>query len=185
MAKHICPWWVGYFLMNPMRRFAHNPGKILGPHVRPGTTALELGPGMGFFTLELARLVGPHGRVIAVDVQQRMLTAVERRAAKAGLLDRIELRLGSDANEWAKDLTGRVDFVLAFYMLHEVDDLAGFLTAIRGTLTPRGTLLISEPKMHVSGCAYAKTMAAAEKAGFRTVDYPKIARSRSVLMERI
>jgi ubiquinone/menaquinone biosynthesis C-methylase UbiE len=170
--------------MNPMRRFVQNPVKILAPYVRPGMTVLELGPGMGFFTLDLARLVGSRGRVITVDVQQRMLTAIERRAAKAGLLHRIEPRLAGADEAWAKDLSGKVDFVLAFYMLHEVPDVLGFLTVVRETLAPQGTVLIAEPKFHVSGCAYAETVAAAERAGFKTVDYPKIIRSRSVLMAR-
>jgi ubiquinone/menaquinone biosynthesis C-methylase UbiE len=182
MAKHLCPWWVGYFLMNPLRRFAHNPLKILSPFVKPGMTVLELGPGMGFFTIDLARLAGPHGKVIAVDVQPRMLKAIERRASKAGLLDRIEPRLGSDDDSWARGLTGKVDFALAFFMLHEVPDLPRFLGLIRGTLHGGGRLLITEPKMHVSACDYADTVAAAQKAGFDTIDHPRIRRSRAVLL---
>lgn len=167
-----------------MRRFAHNPRAILGPYVKPGMTVLELGPGMGFFTLDLARLVGGEGRVIAVDAQQRMLGAIEKRAAKDGLLQRIELRLGGEDGRWAQDLEGTVDIALAIFMLHEVRDLPSFLAAIRRTLVPGGKLLISEPKVHVSKQSYAHTVAEAQKAGFRTVDYPKMRRSRSVLMAK-
>ncbi len=56
-------------------------------------TVFEPGPGMGFFTIELARRVGPTGRVVAVDIEPRMLAGLRRRAAKAGLLERIDLRL--------------------------------------------------------------------------------------------
>ena len=183
--KHVCPWWVGYFLMNPMRRFVHNPRKLIAPLVREGMTVLDLGPGMGFFTNDLAELVGPTGRVIAVDVQQKMLDAVRKRAAKAGVLSRVELRFAGDDDSWTHDLAGKVDFALAFYMLHEVPDVVKFLANVRSTLVPRGTLLIAEPKIHVSACDYSETVDAAQKAGLRAIGYPRIARSRSVLLERI
>jgi ubiquinone/menaquinone biosynthesis C-methylase UbiE len=81
MAEHgVCPWWVGYILASPIRKLAQNPAPMLKPFVRIGMTVLEPGPGMGFFTLELARLVGPEGRVIAVDVQPQMITGLRRRA---------------------------------------------------------------------------------------------------------
>ena len=53
-------------------------------------TVLEPGLGMGFFTLEIARLVSPSGRVVAVDVQRRMIEGLKRRARKTGLFDRID-----------------------------------------------------------------------------------------------
>ncbi len=184
VAERVCPWWVGYLLLCPLRRLAHSPRKTFGPYVKPGMTVLELGPGMGFFTLDLARLVGARGHVIAVDMQQRMLSAIEKRAAKAGLLHRIELRLGGGDNRWAQGLEGKVDVALAIYMLHEVPDVPGFLAAIRRTLAPGGTLFISEPKGHVSKQGYADTVAEARRAGFRAVGYPKMRRSRSVLMAK-
>ncbi|MBI5905164.1 MAG: methyltransferase domain-containing protein [Deltaproteobacteria bacterium] len=80
MAKPVCPWWLGWFLAHPWRRRIHNPAGILRPYISEGMTVLEPGPGMGFFTMELARLAGPTGRVVAVDVQPRMLEGVRRRA---------------------------------------------------------------------------------------------------------
>ena len=86
MAHRICPWWLGYLLANPIRRLWHNPRAILQSSVQEGMLVLEPGCGMGFFTLELARLVGRNGKVIAVDVQPRMIAGLKRRARKAGLL---------------------------------------------------------------------------------------------------
>ena len=57
-------------------QLAHDPARILAPFVRTGMTVFEPGPGMGFFTFELARLVGPTGRVSAVDVQPKMIEAL-------------------------------------------------------------------------------------------------------------
>lgn len=184
MSPHVCPWWFGYFLANPLRRFVHDPRKILAPHVRPGMTVLDIGPGMATFTLDLARFAGPDGRVVAADVQPRMLARIEKRAAKAGLLHRIETRLVDSGGAWAKDLAGTVDFALAFYMVHEVPDARAFFALVRSTLAPNGRLLVVEPKLHVSACAYADSVEAARQAGFEIVDYPKVGRSRAVLLAR-
>jgi len=182
MAHHVCPWWVGYFLASPIRRFAHNPQKILAPYIRPGMTVMDLGPGMATFTLDLARFTGPTGKVIAVDIQARMLEQVKKHAAKARLLDRIETRLVEDDGSWSRDLAGKVDFALAFYMVHEVPDTRAFFTLVRSTLAPGGKLLVVEPKIHVSARAYAGTVDAAREAGFDIVNYPRIPRSRSALL---
>src|SRR5215469_18885857 len=109
-----CPWWVGYLLANPIRKLWQDPVQILKPHVRAGMTVVEPGPGMGFFTLEIARLVGPSGRVVAVDAQPRMIKALKRRARRAGYLDRIDARVVRPGSMQIADLDEMVDFVLAF-----------------------------------------------------------------------
>ena len=96
MQQHrVCPWWLGHLLASPLRGLFENPKEIVGRHVGEGMTVLEPGPGMGFFTLPLARLVGPTGRVVAVEVQPRMLAGLKKRLAKAGLLERVDARLVS------------------------------------------------------------------------------------------
>ncbi len=182
MAHHVCHWWIGYFLASPIRRLVHNPRTILAPYIRPGMTVLDLGPGMATFTLDLARFAGPTGRVIAADVQVHMLAQVEKRAAKAGLLHRIETRLVGNNGSWAGDLAGKIDFALAFYMVHEVPDARAFFTLVRSTIAPGGKLLVVEPKFHVSARAYADTIDTARQIGFEIVDSPRIPRSRSVLL---
>jgi ubiquinone/menaquinone biosynthesis C-methylase UbiE len=77
MAGH-GPWWMD-LLMEPFRRLVQDPAAIVAPYVRAGMTVLEPGSGRGFFTLELARRVGPSGRVIALDVQPRMIAGLRRR----------------------------------------------------------------------------------------------------------
>ena len=95
MAHRLCPWWLGYLLAHPVRRIWQEPRVILAPFVSEGMLVLEPGCGMGFFTIELARLVGPHGKVLAVDLQPRMLAGLQRRARRAGVESRIETRLAS------------------------------------------------------------------------------------------
>ena len=85
-----------------------DPVAILRPFVSDGMMVFEPGPGMGFFTLELARLVGPMGKVVAVDVQPRMLSELRRRAGKAGLLDRVDARQGPGDGMGIDDLRRRM-----------------------------------------------------------------------------
>jgi SAM-dependent methyltransferase len=104
----------GYLLLNPIRRLLQDPSSTLMPYLREGMTVLEPGPGMGFFTLELARRVGPTGRVIAVDVQPKMIERLKRRAANANLADRIDARVTRPDSMQLDGLECRVDFILAF-----------------------------------------------------------------------
>src|SRR5271157_4508110 len=136
MAQRVCPWWLGYLLASPVRRLFEDPVRVVAPFVREGMTVLEPGPGMGFFTLELARLVGPSGRVVAVDLQPRMLSVLRRRARRRRLQDRVETRLASEDGMRLADLAGRVDFALAFAMVHEVPDAGRFFGEVAAAVKP-------------------------------------------------
>ena len=171
MAKIVCPPLVGYLLLNPLRKLLENPDKMLAPFVQEGMIVLEPGCGMGYFTLPLARMVGPKGRVVAVEIQPKMLSVLERRARKAGLLDRIELHQIGPDGLGVKGLSGAVDFAAALHMVHEVPDQASFLTEVLKALKPGGKLLVVEPKGHVSQDQFEQTVAAAEKIGFKPVAY--------------
>jgi ubiquinone/menaquinone biosynthesis C-methylase UbiE len=184
MLPTICPWWLGYALASPARRLIHDPRAILSPFVSAGMTVLEPGPGMGFFTLELARLVGPRGRVVAIDLQPKMLAALRRRADRKGLVDRIELREAKGGRMGTGDLGAAVDFLLAFAVVHELTDIAGFFAESYQTLKPSGKALVVEPSGHVSAPAFAATLALAERAGFVVEPGPSIRRSRSAVLTR-
>lgn len=184
MSQRICPWWLGYFLASPLRRLYQDPRAILRPWVSEGMTVLEPGPGMGFFTLELARMVGPNGRVVAVDVEPRMLEALVRRARRAGLDARVEVREAKGATLGVDDLEGKVDFVLAFAVVHELPSAAAFFVQARRVLKAGGRMLVAEPRHHVSEAALGETVMLAEKAGFARDATPAIRGSRSVLLTR-
>jgi ubiquinone/menaquinone biosynthesis C-methylase UbiE len=184
MSGLVCPWWLGYLLLSPLRRLRQNPAVILEAYVRPGMTVLEPGPGMGFFTLELAGRVGKDGRVVVVDVQARMLEALRRRAARAGVAERIEARLATGASLGVDDLAGVVDFVFAFAVVHELPDCERFFAEVARTLKPRGQVLVSEPRLHVSQADFEATERAAVSAGLVEEARPEISGSRSVLFAR-
>jgi SAM-dependent methyltransferase len=113
-----------------------------------------------------------------------MLDALRRRATRAGVAERIEMRLANGASLGVDDLAGCVDFILAFAVVHELPDVAAFVAEAGKVLKPGGRLLISEPRLHVSQAAFDATVSAAEQAGLREESRPRICASRSGLLTR-
>jgi ubiquinone/menaquinone biosynthesis C-methylase UbiE len=182
MAAIVCPPWVGYFLLSPLRKFLENPQKILGPFVSDGMTVLEPGCGMGYFTLPLARMVGAAGRVIAVDLQPKMLAVLARRAARAGLAEKIELRRARSGSLAVEDLAEAVDFAAAIHLVHEMPDQSSFFFQINSALKPGGRLLVLEPRGHVSQKEFAASIATARKIGFSVADAFSPQKGRSAVL---
>lgn len=184
MSQHVCAWWLGYSLLCPIRRWMEDPEKMLAPYARQGMTVLEPGPGMGFLTLPLARLVGSAGRVVAVDIQAKMLESLQRRAAKAGLLPHIETRLAQPNSLSVGNLKGAVDFVLAFWMVHEMPSAESFFLEAVEALKPGGMLLLAEPKGHVKLEKFDQELTAARAAGLEVVEWPAIRRSMAAILRK-
>lgn len=174
----VCPWWLIGSFDNPLRHYVHKPAQILGDLVTPGQTVVDLGCGTGYFTIPLARLVGETGRVIAVDLQRQMLHGVQRRAVQAGLQARIQLH---HCRADTLDLYETVDFVLAFWMVHEVRDKAHFMQEVISLLKPTARFLLVEPKLHVRQAAFRHTVALARAAGLKPCAEPAIGLSQAVL----
>jgi SAM-dependent methyltransferase len=175
---------LGYFLASPLRRFVQDPAKLLAPYVRKGMIVLEPGPGMGFFTLEIARLVGPSGRVVAVDIQPRMLSRLKRRAAQAGLWERVEARSAAPDILGIADLAGSVDFTLAFYLVHELPAVEAFFAEVAKASKPGAGLLFAEPAGHVKTVDFELNVQVAIRAGFELVERPAIRRSYAAFLKR-
>jgi ubiquinone/menaquinone biosynthesis C-methylase UbiE len=185
MSDHdVCPWWVGYLLANPLRRLVQKPEKILMPYVKEGMTVMDVGSAMGFFTLPLAKLVGDQGRVIAVDLQEKMIRSLKRRAQKAGLASRIETRICSSESLGIDDLADSVDVALAFAVLHEMPDSAAAILSIAQSLRSGGLFLMAEPTGHVSTEGFRQTSEAALQQGLEVVSKPVISRSHAVVMRK-
>jgi ubiquinone/menaquinone biosynthesis C-methylase UbiE len=176
---HVCPWWLAYTFDNPVRRWLHPPERLFAGLVARGQTAVDVGCGMGHFALGLARMVGPEGRVIAVDLQPRMLERVRRRALKAGLAERIRLHHAGGAS---LGLQARADFVVASWMVHEVPDRASFLRELAGLMKPGARLFVAEPRGHVSALDFERTLELAAAAGLRIEGRPRVAMSRAVVL---
>ena len=177
-TKRVCPRWLCFTFDNPLRKIIHDPIAILSPYVQQGDTVIDIGPGMGYFTIPLAELVGSKGSVIAIDIQQKMLRALMARAHKKGLSDRIKTHLaGPDSIGFNE----KANFILAFWMMHEVPDQKKFLSEIRNLMKPEGLFLLVEPVIHVSKKNFARAIETAKKLGFAIKEYPKIRISQSAL----
>jgi ubiquinone/menaquinone biosynthesis C-methylase UbiE len=180
MGEHICPWWFAYTFDNRFRHLFHNPEKMLGSYVSKGMTALDVGCGMGFFSIGLARLIGDTGCVIAADVQPKMLEVMQKRSEKAGVAGRIRPHkcepesLGVDTP---------VDFILAFWMVHEVPDSKLFFHQIRSCLKPNGRILIAEPRFHVSSKGFQEIVVEAQELGLTFCERHSIRFSRSAVFQ--
>jgi ubiquinone/menaquinone biosynthesis C-methylase UbiE len=179
-SSRICSWKLASGLDNPIRRIIHNPQKILGGYIEPGQTVLDVGCGPGTFSIAMAKMVGESGKVIAVDVQEEMLQILRKKAARQGLESRI-ITHKSDPD--GIGISEKVDFALAFYMVHEVPNAEIFLMEVVSVLKPKGKLLIVEPKLHVSLAAFEKTIEIARRAGLSPISEPKICFSRSKLFQ--
>jgi len=147
-------------------------------------TVMDVGCGMGFFSLDMARMVGPDGRVVCVDLQPRMIKALVRRASKAGLADRIDERLCSPDSLGLDDLAGHIDFALVFAVVHEVPDAPALLAQLHSLLKSEGRLLLAEPRGHVSEGKFQKTLDIAENAGLSIVERPEIKKSHTAVLQR-
>lgn len=170
MANSTCPWWLGYLLITPFRRLFQNPAKIISPYIHDGMTVLEVGPGMGFFTLDIASKVGKSGKVIAVDVQPKMLAKLTQRAVQAKLSEQIETRLAQPTSLGLSDMVGKIDFVFAFAVVHELPDLNSFWREVSQLLKPGGRLLIAEPSKHVTIEEFNTELNIASKDGLFIVE---------------
>ena len=184
MSSRVCPWWLGYVLVSPLRRLVEPPRALVGPHVRPGMLVVEPGCGMGFFTLELARLVGPAGRVVAVDVQERMLAGLRRRARRAGLTARIDARLASPDRFGIEDLERSADLAVAIHVVHEAPDARRFFTELARALKTGGRVLFVEPRGHVGAGRFGDELAAAVSAGLVVASRPAVRSGPAALLER-
>ena len=180
---HVCPWWFVRTFDNRIRQTFHEPEQIFGASVSRGMDVLDVGCGAGFNTEGLARMVGPEGLVVAVDLQPRMLAMTKRRLERAGLLARAEF-VQSSAHDLGLGTQRRFGFATAFWMVHEVPDAKRLFEQLLNVLEHEASLLVSEPKLHVSKHAFEASVQAARRAGFEERSRPNIALSRSVLLVR-
>jgi SAM-dependent methyltransferase len=184
MAKHRCPIWVGHLLASPLRRLQVNPHRLLRPYVREGMTALDIGCAMGFFSLPLAQMVGAGGKVVCVDVQEKMIATLRRRAERSALIDRIDARICGSAALGIDDLLERIDFALGFAVVHEVAEPARLFGEVRRGLKDGALFLMAEPKAHVSAPDFRATVAQAKEEGLAVVEERHIRFSRAMLFRR-
>jgi ubiquinone/menaquinone biosynthesis C-methylase UbiE len=159
-----CPWWLVPLLENPyVERVAGASTLIERAGIGPGMRVLDAGCGPGRLTLPVARRVGAGGRVLAVDVQPRMLQILARRAREAGFanVEILRARLGEGALP-----REAFDVALLVTVLGEIPLRLTALREIHGALRPGGVLSLTEvlPDPHYQ--PLARVRALAREAGF-------------------
>ncbi len=113
-----------------------------------------------------------------------MLQGLVKRATKAGLAPRIDVRLSPGEHLGVEDYADRVDFALAFAMVHEAAHPEVLLADIRNALKPGGRLLFAEPVGHVTDEAFALSLDRAKSAGLVLQTRPTITRCHSAVLVR-
>ena len=166
MTEKTCPVWLGYGLNANIRKIIHNPNQMLGKFIEPGMTVADIGTGMGYMTLPMAEMVGNQGKVIAVDIQEKMLSKVKGIAQRRQLEDRIDMVLSKQENLMLENYHESIDFALMFMMVHEVRNKKQLFGDIGKALKPGGLLMISEPIFHVREENFKETIDVALSIGF-------------------
>ena len=122
----------------PDREAWQKPEQIMDAlGVAEGSVVADTGAGAGWFTIQLARRVGPNGRVYAQDVQRQMLEAIRRRVAREGLQN-VQTRLGAGSVPNLPERT--FDAILVVDVYDQVDDPVAFLRNLAAALKPGGRL---------------------------------------------
>jgi ubiquinone/menaquinone biosynthesis C-methylase UbiE len=177
--KDVCPVEKAGSFDNSIRMLLQNPRRILASYINKGMTVLDFGCGPGFFSIEIAKLLAGSGKVIAADLQDGMLDKVKKKIQGTTLEQRIELhKCESDKI----GVTEKVDFVLAFYVIHEVPNQNKLFEELKSILKPGGKICIIEPNFHVSKKSFEEMISRIERNRFEIIDRPKLFFSRTVLI---
>ena len=179
--KHTCPWWLAYTWDHRLRKWIHDARVMLKPYLSEGDHVADVGCGMGYFSIAMAGYVGDSGRVFAVDLQRQMLDVLSRRASKHEAGQRIQTVLAGSENKY---IHGPLDFILTFWMLHEVDNKAAFLRTWFSHLKENGTYLLVEPRIHTSWKLFDEEVELCRQIGFEQIGHPRVRFSRAALFQK-
>jgi predicted methyltransferase len=127
-------------LESPDRDTWQKPDQIMDAlGIADGSTVADIGAGAGWFTIILARRVGPNGTVYAEDVQRQMLEAIRRRVSREGLLN-VQGRLGTTTDPRLPERAIDAILVVDMYSEVDVDDRVTFLRNLARALKPNGRI---------------------------------------------
>jgi len=142
-------------LESPDRAAWQKPDQIMDAlGIADGSKVADIGPGAGWFTIQLARRVGPNGHVYAEDVQRPMLEAIRRRVSREGLQN-VEPRLGTETDPNLPP--GGLDAALMVDMYQEIVERVTFLRNLARALKPTGRIGVVNYKPGQGGPGPAST----------------------------
>jgi len=164
-------------LEGKFRRLIHNPKKILNKYVKKGDVALDFGCGPGMFSVALADM---GVKVISADLQKEMLNKLKNKIKNTKFEKNITL-LKCEKNDI--NLKEKVDFILIFYVLHEIENKSKFIEQIKKIMKKNTKIILVEPLFHVSKNKFEESLEIIEKSGLEIIERPRISLSRSVLLK--
>ena len=130
------------WLERPEREAEEAPSKAIAAlNIRPGQVVADIGAGSGYYSVRLARAVGPTGRVYATDIQPEMLTLLKKKV-DADKFANIELVLGTETDTRLPD--GAIDLAVMVDVYHELSQPQAFLKSVRRALKKNGRLVLIE-----------------------------------------
>jgi ubiquinone/menaquinone biosynthesis C-methylase UbiE len=161
------PHQLAFFLDNPIHKWFINPGEVV-EHLALGgdERVLEIGPGPGVFSLEIARRL-TSGRLDLFDVQPQMLAKVKRKLDDAGYRN-ADFHSG-DASAGLPFPDNTFDVAFLASVLGEVPDRAACIRSLRQVLKPGGRLVFEEIFLDPDRLSVADLRALAEPEGFELV----------------
>jgi len=158
------PHFMIHLIDNPFRRMVqplHKKPERLG--IKLGMTVLEIGPGSGTYTLAAAKTVGPQGKIIAIDIEDRVVQHIQRRIVKTGVTN-IEVLQGDAQSLDFPPAT--FDAIYAITVFGEIPDRGKALAEFQRVLVPGGTLALSEFYLDPDSQPPKRLRAECEDAGF-------------------
>lgn len=163
--KFPMPEFMADLIDNPLRRRIQPPGEMPLRHaIEPGMNVLEVGPGNGRYTIETARRVGVAGRVVAVDIEPRMIERVRHRAQTEEITN-IDARV---ANVYDLPFDeGEFDAIYLITVISEIPEPERALHEFYRVLSPAGTLAFSELLTDPDYPLAQTIVRQASRAGFR------------------
>ena len=176
----VCPMERAAGLENSLRKLVQNPKKILKSYINEGMIILDLGCGPGFFTVEMAKMLKHSGKIIAADLQEGMLEKVRQKIKGTALEKRIECHICQTEQIGVAE---KIDFVLAFYMIHEAPNQDKLFSELKSILKPNGKIFVAEPNFHVSKKSFDLMVNKGKSVGLKPIEGPKLFFSRTVVLQ--
>ena len=177
----VCPMCIAGLLDSKFRRFFHNPNKILKPYINKNMVALDVGCGPGVFSIEIAYLLEGTGKVISVDMQEGMLEEIKRKIAGKPIEKTITLH---KCTQDCLNINERLDFVLMFYMVHEVPNKENLFNEVLPLINKNGLIMIVEPSL-ISAKEFNNMVDFIKRKGFEEYNKLNIRLSKGIVLKKI
>ena len=179
--RMVCPLRFAGILDSRFRKLFHNPNKILKPFIKKNITALDIGCGSGLFSLEIVELMEGTGKVICVDMQEGMLEIIKNKISGKSIEKNIIL---NKCTQYSINLKEKVDFILMFYMVHEVPNKENMFSEVLPLMNKDGLIMIVEPGI-LSKNEFNRTINIVKNYGFKEDTILKIPLSKGIVLKKL